>query len=264
MPRDYGPLCAEMYDITKPVGGQYPDVPYYLRHLEAIGGRLLEACVGTGRLLVPLLRAGLPVEGIDSSEAMLAYCRRNCTAAGLPATLYRGALQTMDLPHRYHAIVISFGSFMLLSAPGEATAALERIGHHLVPGGRLFLDIDAPDLRSEREETLPSRRVIHSPDGATLVFQRVTRHDVAGPIEHHVLFYEKWKDHQIVAREVQDFPLRHYEQDELTRLLREAGFESIAVCGDYVDGAAPATASEWVCFSAEFTSQRPRTDSAGR
>jgi hypothetical protein len=59
----YGSLCAEVYDITKPIGGQYPDVPYYIRHLSKIGGRILEPAVGTGRLLIPLLEAGLHVEG---------------------------------------------------------------------------------------------------------------------------------------------------------------------------------------------------------
>jgi len=42
----YGSLCAEVYDITKPIGGQYPDVSYYIRHLSKIGGRILEAAVG--------------------------------------------------------------------------------------------------------------------------------------------------------------------------------------------------------------------------
>ncbi len=41
----YGSLCAEVYDITKPIGGQYPDVPYYIRHLSKIGGRILEPAV---------------------------------------------------------------------------------------------------------------------------------------------------------------------------------------------------------------------------
>jgi SAM-dependent methyltransferase len=110
--RHYGSLCSELYDLTKPIGGHYPDVPYYRRRLTAIGGRVLEAAVGTGRLLVPLLQAGLHVEGIDSSAEMLTYCRRNCTVAGVEAALHCGALETMDLPHRYAAIVISLGSFM--------------------------------------------------------------------------------------------------------------------------------------------------------
>ncbi|MBW4594331.1 MAG: hypothetical protein KME46_15790 [Brasilonema angustatum HA4187-MV1] len=64
----YGYLCTEVYDITKPIDGKYPDVPYYIKHLSKIGGRILEAMVGRGRLLIPLLEADLNVEGIDSSK----------------------------------------------------------------------------------------------------------------------------------------------------------------------------------------------------
>ncbi|MBD2534993.1 class I SAM-dependent methyltransferase [Nostoc flagelliforme FACHB-838] len=73
----YGALCTEVYDISKPIGGQYPDVPYYIKHLSKIGGRILEVMVGTGRLLIPLLEAGLNVEGIDASPDMLACCRKH-------------------------------------------------------------------------------------------------------------------------------------------------------------------------------------------
>jgi 2-polyprenyl-3-methyl-5-hydroxy-6-metoxy-1,4-benzoquinol methylase len=79
----YGKLCTEVYELTKPVGGEYPDVPYFVRHLSRIGGRILEAMVGTGRLLIPLLEAGLDVEGIDTSSDMLAACKQNCAVRGL-------------------------------------------------------------------------------------------------------------------------------------------------------------------------------------
>lgn len=68
----YGNLCTEVYELTKPVGGEYPDVPYFIQHLSEIDGRILEGMVGTERLLIPLLEAGLNVEGIDTSPDMLA------------------------------------------------------------------------------------------------------------------------------------------------------------------------------------------------
>lgn len=249
-----------MYDLTKPVGGDYPDVPYYLRRLAPIGGRMLEAAVGTGRLLVPLLRAGLQVDGIDNSPDMLAYCRRNCTAAGLQPTLYCGALETMALPNRYHGIVISCGSFMLLSGRGEATAALDRMRHHLVPGGRLFLDVDAPGAHGARPEGRESRRVVHCPDGATIVLVDVlTGYDVTDRVERRVLFYEKWRDERVVAREVQDFPLRRYEHDEVMDWLADAGFVNIDVCGDYAEDTAAVTARDWLCFSGQIRTKSSMT-----
>jgi SAM-dependent methyltransferase len=211
---------------------------------------VLEAAVGTGRLLVPLLQAGLQVEGIDSSPEMLGYCRRNCELAGLAATLHCATLEEMDLPSRYSAIVISFGSFMLLSGPGEAVSALDRIKHHLVPGGRLYVDVEAPGARGGGSTRGETRRIVQCSDGSTnVLIDAPVSHDVADRIERRLLSYEKWKNGRVVGREVQDFRLRRYDQVELSRLLTGAGFGNIDVCGDYAEGVDPAIAREWLCFS---------------
>jgi hypothetical protein len=75
-------------------------------------------------------------------------------------------------------------------------------------------------------------------------------------LERRVLTYEKKKDGDVVAREVQDFRLRHYEPGEVTGLLVEAGFVDIEVCGDYSEGIGAASAQQWLCYSPEMPSGR--------
>jgi hypothetical protein len=62
---------------------------------------------------------------------------------------------------------------------------------------------------------------------------------------------EKRKDGRVTTREVQDFRLRHYESDELTALLAEAGFVNVEVCGDYSEGIPAANAQQWLCYSGQ-------------
>ncbi len=157
----------------------------------------------------------------------------------------------MDLPHRYEAILITFGSFMLLSDPADAHAALDGTRRHLVPGGRFFLDVDAPSAAGGRPEGRDTQRVVDCPDGSTIVLVDTAADGGATErVERRVLSYEKLKDERVLAREVQDVRLRHYEQDEVTVLLRDAGFLGIDVCGDYVEHTLAATARHWLCFSA--------------
>ena len=139
----YGSLCTEVYEITKPVGGKYPDVPYFIQHLAKTGGRILEAMVGTGRLLIPLLETGLNVEGIDASPNMLAACKQNCATRGLNPLLYEGSIEKLNVPGQFSAIVVTFGSFMLLER-SAAIAALQSFSKHLEPNGRIFIDLELP------------------------------------------------------------------------------------------------------------------------
>jgi len=46
-------------------------------------GRVLELACGSGRVTIPLVRAGREVTGLDDSPSMLAACRDKATAVGV-------------------------------------------------------------------------------------------------------------------------------------------------------------------------------------
>jgi SAM-dependent methyltransferase len=89
----YGMLATEVYDIDKPIGHSFGDVEFYLGRLRSCTGRVLEPAVGTGRMMIPLLEAGIKVEGVDNSPEMLAICRARCAERGLEPALYEGDLR---------------------------------------------------------------------------------------------------------------------------------------------------------------------------
>ena len=78
-----GRLATEVYDIDKPIGPPFGDVEFYLGRLRSCTGRVLEPAVGTGRMMIPLLEAGIEVEGVDNSPEMLAICRARCAERGV-------------------------------------------------------------------------------------------------------------------------------------------------------------------------------------
>lgn len=100
----------------------------------------MDAGCGTGRLLIPFLRAGLDVDGCDVSADMLAYCQQAAEREGLSPRLYRQALHNLDLPRRYHTIV-ACGVFGIGVSRQQDVTALQRFYHHLLSGGMLILEI---------------------------------------------------------------------------------------------------------------------------
>lgn len=75
----YGELCTEVYDLTKKIGQSIGgDLEYYREKLKNCKERILEAMVGSGRVIIPLLESGLIVDGVDYSHEMLASCRKHC------------------------------------------------------------------------------------------------------------------------------------------------------------------------------------------
>ena len=120
----YGKLATEVYDIDKPVGQTFEGgdhrLEFYLGRLRSCTGRILEPAVGTGRMMILLLEAGLEVEGLDNSPEMLAICRARCAERGLDPVLYEGDMRSLSLPERYEAIIIPASSFLLIERREES------------------------------------------------------------------------------------------------------------------------------------------------
>lgn len=246
----YGSLCTEVYELTKPVGAEYPDVPYFIQHLSKIGGRILEGMVGTGRLLIPLLEAGLNVEGIDASPDMLSACQRNCAARGLNPVLYEGSIENLNVPGKFSAIVVTFGSFMLLGDRAAAIAALQAFSRHLEPNGHIFIDLELPVSSFKAENLVQQRKPIQCPDNSVIVMQTSSWLDWMEQVEHTNIRYEKWKDGKIIDTELQHLPLHWFGREEFAMCLQQYGYTNITLCANYKDGLAPSSYRDQLCFSA--------------
>ena len=92
----YGRLSSELYDMDKPIGHSFGDVEFYLSRLESCKGHILEPATGTGRILIPLLEAGLNVDGFHSSRDMLNICENNCKSRGLNPKLFEAKMESFS------------------------------------------------------------------------------------------------------------------------------------------------------------------------
>jgi SAM-dependent methyltransferase len=246
----YGKLCTEVYELTKPVSGNYRDVPYFIQHLSKINGRILEAMVGTGRLLIPLIDAGLNVEGIDTSPDMLNACKHNCAARNLNPILHEGSIENLDVSGKFSAIVVALGSFMLLGSRKAAISALQAFAKHLEPNGRIFIDLALPVGSFKTESILTQRDPVQCLDGSIIVMQTSSRIDWMEQIEHTLIRYEKWKSGKSIDTELQHLSLHWFGLEEFRMCLREQGYTDITLCANYNDELAPSSYHDQLCFSA--------------
>jgi SAM-dependent methyltransferase len=244
----YGKLATEVYDIDKPIGHSFGDVEFYLEKLRSCTGRVLEPAVGTGRVLIPLMEAGLEVEGMDNSPEMLAICRARCAERGLDPVLHEGDIGSLFLPDRYEAIIIPAGSFLLIERREESLGALRRFREHLAPGGHLILDLEVQtDVRTD----ISSTRTWETPQGETITVESKLV-DVNFLEQYTVshLRYDKWRDGELVKTELQRFALRWYGLQEFELALKSVGFIDVVVCADYKLGSRPSHADQTFTFEA--------------
>jgi SAM-dependent methyltransferase len=229
-----------------------PEIAYFQRQIERYGQPALDAGCGTGRLLIPFLKAGLDVDGCDVSQDMLDYCKAAAEREGLSPHLYRQPLHALDLPRQYQTIIVC-GVFGIGVSREQDFVALQRFHRHLLPGGVLLLENympyeDAkewPLWRKEARAQLPDPPYegdITAPDDGSNynLFYRLIAVD---PLEQRVTKEMRmldYKDGKPVSDVTRTLTANVYFRNELRALLEKAGFTVEAEMGDWTDAEATA------------------------
>jgi SAM-dependent methyltransferase len=247
---------ARMTHVLPPIRG---DVAFYPRWARKAGGPVLELGCGTGRVSIPLARAGFDVTGLDLSPHMLAVARgkwirlagsRPPAHPQLPGAVrwVEGDMERFDLERRFRLIIIPFRAFQHLMTPEAQRRCLACVRRHLARDGRFIVHLFDPRL----EFCLPQKH--RAPKGRARVRDPRTGRwwavEVTGrrndPFTQVLSETWAWRDGRRVWREI--LQLRWTYRHEMEYLLRLSGLEPVACCGDFRGGRPRYGAEQiWIC-----------------
>jgi SAM-dependent methyltransferase len=242
-PPDSYDQIAEIYDEDMGRNTSAADVDYYTRACAGAGGPVLELGCGTGRITLPLARAGAWVLGIDASLPMLRVLRRKAAAE-----LTRGQQARLHAAHmdmraaafgaRFAAALCPYSAFTYLLDEGDQLGVLGLVRAQLAPSGSFLLDVFVPD---PAVAAVPDGQVIFDyrrprEDGTVLERSKTLTQDVAPGINlitrrYRFLAADGTELRTIVTTD----RFRPWHPAALERLLRRGGFEVRDVLGDFTD-----------------------------
>lgn len=210
------------------------DMRFWAGVAQRIGGRVLELGSGTGRLTVPLARAGVPVVGIDRSAAMLARVRPRARRGRGPVPLVtRGDITALPFAAATFSLVMApYGLVQSLLSDALLARTLREAARVLAPGGTLGLDL-VPDVPRWRQYT---RKVVffspRGPRGLPLTLVETVRQDRTRGL---TTFEQEYVEGRGKTRQVTPFTIRFrtLPLPALVSRLSRAGFEVDTVLGDY-------------------------------
>ena len=132
------------------------DVPFWCRVASTGPGPVLELGCGTGRMTMPLARAGVEVVGVDRSAAMLGRARRRLSQRHRAATSHsqvgprRYSRACRSRTRTFPMVLAPYGILQSLTRPRDLSAALASVARVIAPGGTFGLDL-VPDVPNWRE-----------------------------------------------------------------------------------------------------------------
>jgi SAM-dependent methyltransferase len=108
-------------------------------------GRALEFAVGTGRIALPLVERGVPVAGIDNSEAMLARLAAKPGAERVEAMV--GDMASTRVEGEFSLVYLVFNTIFNLITQDGQVACFANAAAHLHSGGRFVVEARVPELQ---------------------------------------------------------------------------------------------------------------------
>jgi SAM-dependent methyltransferase len=222
---------APFYDWENARTLGWRDVAFWRRFAGSRPGRVLELGCGTGRVLLPVARAGVPIVGVDRSAPMLDRARQRLRRArGLQAALVRADIRQLPFADRFSLVIAPYGILQSLTRDRDLTQTLASVARVTRPGARLGVDL-VPDLTRWKEY---ERRVTlqGTVRGGRVALVETVRQDRRRGL---TIFDEEYVERRGRTRRVHRFSLafRTLSVKQMARRIERAGFRVDAVLGDY-------------------------------
>lgn len=207
---EFGATWAEVYDHLH---REETDLYAAVDRIRALAGdgSVLEFGIGTGRLALPLARAGVSVSGVDSSPAMLDLLRRKPGAEAIETVT--GDFSDVRIDGQFDVVLIALNTISYLLTQDDQVRCVANAARHLPPGGTLVVEALVPSCSDAH-----SVRVLPAPPGTVALYTAV-RDPVSQRVEGSRL------DITPERIEVRPEPHRYVWPSELDLMARLAGLQ---------------------------------------
>lgn len=135
----FGPEVSKRYDAD-PRGDEQETVAFLAR--QAPGGDALEFAVGTGRIALPLTKAGVHVDGIEQSQDMVNRMREKPGGSAIDVTI--GDMSRASTGRTYDLVYLVYNTIGNLLTQDDQIRCFQNAARHLEPSGVFVLECRVP------------------------------------------------------------------------------------------------------------------------
>jgi ubiquinone/menaquinone biosynthesis C-methylase UbiE len=211
------------------------DLDFYAGLARRAGGLVLEVMCGTGRILVPLARAGFDITGIDANERMLEAARKKMAKeppeVQKRATLVKADARDFDLGKQFSLVILAFSSVNHLLSPDDQDRAMACLKRHMTENGLLAVASFIPRPEKLHSEKLDKEVDLESGD-LLIRYSTLT----VNPGTSLMCVKYRWeieRNDRIVRELTSAFDLRLLRPNQLKALLEGAGLQLVERYGGY-------------------------------
>ncbi len=184
----------------------------------ACKGRVVETACGTGRISLPLKKAGYNIACCDSSAKMLAIAQENARKYGLKIPFVKQDMRKLDMGV-CSAVICCCDGVNYLTSEEDALSFFKSAYSSLKPGGVLLFDISS---EHKYRNILANNIFYEDTDDVTYFWQNSYEHPI---LSMEITVFSRKNEFYIRADE--EHTQRCWSCDQLINLLENAGFVDV-------------------------------------
>ena len=234
-------FIPEFYDSVLPYVNR-GDITYYVNESLRKGSSVLELGSGTGRVAIPMARAGLKVVGLDASSWMLRAFKERLKNEPEDIRslieLRQENMRNFDLNKKFPTVILPFNTFLHMQNSAEQLSVLKCAHKHLEKDGHFLFDVFNPSLGLLTEDEylgeFGHEPEVHLPDGRKFVrCHRIVERDLPNQsLDLEIIYYVTDSEGR-EEKMIHEFRLRYLFRFELEHLLDRGGFQLTSLFGDF-------------------------------
>lgn len=235
-------VIAKYYDDAYASKKDLVDLPFYLDLAQKLGGPVLEIGCGTGRILLPVARAGIPIHGVDNSTAMLSVLKQHLEhepqEVRTRVSLWEGDLRNFRGKKKYPLVTIPFRAIQHMHTLEDQLAALQTAAIHLEQDGIFAFDVFYPRFElihsSVGEEILELEWSL--PSNPTKKVRRYLRKDSYDKIHQNfraTFFFRTYEGDRLIQEETDTITMSYYSYPHLLALFKLAKLKVVEQFGSF-------------------------------
>jgi ubiquinone/menaquinone biosynthesis C-methylase UbiE len=221
---------AAIYDIFMEEVDYDAWSSYVTKHLQKNGidrGRILDTACGTGNITIPLSKKGYEIWGLDISEDMLSIAESKARASKQKIKFLRQNMTQMVLKERFDAVLCMCDGVNYITEEEGLAAYFAAVYRSLDKKGIFIFDISS----YYKIHNILGNNTFHEEKNNMHYIWNNNFDEASGIIEMNLIFfvpeeslYKKFEEYHVQ---------RAYRESQLEKLLKNAGFSSVSVYGEF-------------------------------
>ena len=202
---------------------------------------VLDLACGTGKITFEMRELGYDMTGVDLSENMLSLAKERSYNENITDILWLcQSMQDFELYGTVDACVCTLDSINYLTKTEDLKRCLSLLHNYLIPNGVFVFDVNTP---YKFKNVYGDNSYVLEDDGVLCAWQN--EYNEKSKICKFYLSIFTENDDGTYSREDEVQRERCYEKKQLLKMLSDAGFEILSICGDYSGREATDTDERW-------------------